>query len=380
MAPGSTLYFGPFSLDGTDDGLWCGPERCTLTVKAEAVLRYLVAHPGRLVRKADLLAAVWPNVHVSDWALTTCIHEIRHVLGDGARAPQYIATVHRQGYRFIAPVTVVATPPPLSVPAVSAASAHCPTRMRECQAALTAVALEEEHKLVTILCGPMAEAPALAARLGPEQWYRLLQSSRPGRCSIHIIVSRIRAEQPRPRRGRRSPAQSGLLPRGGARDRASRECGSSDCRSTAEARGRRSASTSSSIRAAIAHALRSRRCCRSRAARGSPPPPTGTLARRSGGRFRSAATSCSSIFVELGRATRSVQGVRALVGRLRGASRPLRRQLGPARDLYSTSQAVQDLEEVLRASTPARSTCTATRTAPTRPRRSRSATRATCAP
>ena len=116
MAPGSTLYFGPFSLDGTDDGLWCGPERCTLTAKAEAVLRYLVAHPGRLVRKADLLAAVWPNVHVSDWALTTCIREIRHVLGDVARAPQYIATVHRQGYRFIAPVTVVATPPPLSVP------------------------------------------------------------------------------------------------------------------------------------------------------------------------------------------------------------------------------------------------------------------------
>jgi DNA-binding winged helix-turn-helix (wHTH) protein len=91
MAPGSTLYFGPFSLDGTDDGLWCGPGRCTLTAKTEAVLRYLVAHPGRLVRKADLLAAVWPNVHVSDWALTTCIREIRHVLGD------------------------VATPPPLSV-------------------------------------------------------------------------------------------------------------------------------------------------------------------------------------------------------------------------------------------------------------------------
>ena len=54
MAPGSTLYFGPFSLDGTDDGLWCGPERRHLTAKAEAVLRYLVAHPGCLVRKADL--------------------------------------------------------------------------------------------------------------------------------------------------------------------------------------------------------------------------------------------------------------------------------------------------------------------------------------
>ena len=128
MAPGSTLSFGPFALDGTDDGLWCGPERCTLTAKAEAVLRYLVAHPGRLVRKADLLAAVWPNVHVSDWALTTCIREIRHVLGDVAKTPRYIATVHRQGYRFITPVTVVATPPPLSVPAGPPVCTHgrCP--------------------------------------------------------------------------------------------------------------------------------------------------------------------------------------------------------------------------------------------------------------
>ncbi len=111
--PAPPCTFGPFALDGTDDGLWCGPERRHLTAKAEAVLRYLVAHPDRLVHKADLLAAVWPNVHVSDWALTTCIREIRHVLGDVARTPQYIATVHRQGYRFIAPVTVVATPLPL---------------------------------------------------------------------------------------------------------------------------------------------------------------------------------------------------------------------------------------------------------------------------
>ena len=177
MAPVSTLHFGPFALDGTDDGLWRGPERCKLTAKAEAVLRYLVAHPGRLVRKADLLATVWPDVHVSDWVLTTCIREIRHVLGDVARAPQYIATVHRQGYRFIAPVTVVATPPPLSIPAVSPQPPHAaPPACEASQSAPTATALEEEHKLVTILCGALAEAPALAARLGPERWYRLLQT------------------------------------------------------------------------------------------------------------------------------------------------------------------------------------------------------------
>jgi class 3 adenylate cyclase/tetratricopeptide (TPR) repeat protein len=177
MAPGSTLCFGPFALDGTDDGLWRGLERCKLTAKAEAVLRYLVAHPGRLVRKADLLVAVWPDVHVSDWVLTTCIHELRYVLGDVARAPQYIATVHRQGYRFIAPVTVVATPPLLSVPAAPPQpSRAAPPADEGSQSTPTAITMEEEHKLVTILCGALAEAPTLAARLGLERWYRLLQT------------------------------------------------------------------------------------------------------------------------------------------------------------------------------------------------------------
>src|SRR5262245_7903260 len=113
-----TLHFGPFHLDSTDDGLWRGPQLCKLKAKAVAVLRYLVEHPGRLVRKTDLLAAVWPDVHVSDWVLSTCIREIRHVLGDVATTPQYIETVHRQGYRFIAPVTVADAPAPLPAPEV----------------------------------------------------------------------------------------------------------------------------------------------------------------------------------------------------------------------------------------------------------------------
>src|SRR5215468_7074832 len=117
MWPVSTLRFGPFSLDGTADGLWRGSRRCKLKAKAGAVLRYLVEHPGRLVRQADLLAAVWPDVHVSDWVLTTGIRELRHVLGDVATAPRYIETVHRQGYRFIAPVTVADASPPLPAPA-----------------------------------------------------------------------------------------------------------------------------------------------------------------------------------------------------------------------------------------------------------------------
>jgi predicted ATPase/class 3 adenylate cyclase len=169
MQPVLTLHFGPFHLAGTDDSLWCGPQRCRLKAKAVAVLRYLVQHPGHLVRKADLLAAIWPDVHVSEWVLTTCICEIRQVLGDVASDPRYIATVHRQGYRFIAPVTVAAAPPPLP----SLAASPVPALP---QATPPPAMLTEEYKLVTLLCGAVRAAPALAARLGPERWYRWLQA------------------------------------------------------------------------------------------------------------------------------------------------------------------------------------------------------------
>jgi DNA-binding winged helix-turn-helix (wHTH) protein len=177
MQPVPTLHFGPFSFDGTEDGLWRGPQRCKLKAKAGAVLRYLVTHPGRLVRKTEILAAIWPDVHVTDWVLTTCIREIRHVLGDVATTPRYIETVHRQGYRFIAPVTVADAPPSLPPPEAPLQPLRAtPLAPVVPQAAPTPVALAEEYKLVTILCGALVDAPALTARLGPEQWYRVLQT------------------------------------------------------------------------------------------------------------------------------------------------------------------------------------------------------------
>jgi DNA-binding winged helix-turn-helix (wHTH) protein/tetratricopeptide (TPR) repeat protein len=172
-----TLHFGPFHLENTDDGLWRGLQRCKLKAKAVAVLRYLVEHPSRVVRKTDLLTAVWPDVHVSDWVLTTCIREIRYALGDVATAPRYIATVHRQGYRFIAPVTVDDASPPLLDTEAPPPSCHSAPPISEGLPSMPTTAIPaEEYKLVIILCGAVVEAPALAAQLGPERWYRWLQT------------------------------------------------------------------------------------------------------------------------------------------------------------------------------------------------------------
>ena len=96
----------PLSLDLANERVWCGGRLCKLTPKAFAVLRYLMEHAGQLVPKQTLLRTAWPDTTVSSWALTTCMHEIRQALGDQPQAPRCIETVHRRGYRCIAPVVI----------------------------------------------------------------------------------------------------------------------------------------------------------------------------------------------------------------------------------------------------------------------------------
>ena len=101
-------FFPPFRLDLENEQLWRGEEALSLRHKTFDVLRYLVDHPGRLVTKATLLDAVWPGIVVGDSMPASCVAELRKMLGDDARAPQFIETVHRRGYRFIAEVTTTA--------------------------------------------------------------------------------------------------------------------------------------------------------------------------------------------------------------------------------------------------------------------------------
>ena len=102
--------FGRFQLDRESACLWEGEQRLTLRPKTFDLLVYLVEHAGELVRKETLLEAVWPDTVVADGVLTTSMGELRKVLGETAKQPQFIATVHRRGYRFIAPVTSMDTP------------------------------------------------------------------------------------------------------------------------------------------------------------------------------------------------------------------------------------------------------------------------------
>lgn len=98
---------GPLRIDLSNQRLWRNDEEVRLTPKAFAVLRVLLARAGQMVTKAELLRTAWEGTIVTEAALTVCIRELRRALGDEARKPQYIETVHRRGFRFIAAVSAV---------------------------------------------------------------------------------------------------------------------------------------------------------------------------------------------------------------------------------------------------------------------------------
>jgi DNA-binding winged helix-turn-helix (wHTH) protein/predicted ATPase len=104
MTDTDQIWFAPFRLDVLDEVLWHEDERLALSPKAFALLRYLAEHTGQLVSKAALLEAVWPGTVVGDAVLTVGIAELRKALGDNPRAPRFIETIHRRGYRFVAAV------------------------------------------------------------------------------------------------------------------------------------------------------------------------------------------------------------------------------------------------------------------------------------
>jgi DNA-binding winged helix-turn-helix (wHTH) protein len=102
--------FGPFELDATAAELSRDGERVRLRPQPCSALAYLVARHGLFVSRHQLYEALWPEgIFVQfDKGLNSCIKQIRAALGDSRTSPRYIETLTRRGYRFIAPVHVVA--------------------------------------------------------------------------------------------------------------------------------------------------------------------------------------------------------------------------------------------------------------------------------
>jgi TolB-like protein/DNA-binding winged helix-turn-helix (wHTH) protein/Flp pilus assembly protein TadD len=118
--------FKTYRLDTVNHLLWRNGERVPLAPKGFDVLAYLVEHAGRVVAQDELLGALWPETFVNPEVLRKYILEIRRALGDRPNNPEFIETLPKRGYRFIAPVIEESATEPPDVPWSHAADEPAP--------------------------------------------------------------------------------------------------------------------------------------------------------------------------------------------------------------------------------------------------------------
>jgi DNA-binding winged helix-turn-helix (wHTH) protein/Tfp pilus assembly protein PilF len=108
---GPSYRFGPFFADRTRYRVLRDDTVLELTPKLLDLLLHLLDNSDALVTKEQLLDALWPGANVTDNALAQAMSELRQALGDDAGTPQFIKTIARRGYRFVAPVARVESVP-----------------------------------------------------------------------------------------------------------------------------------------------------------------------------------------------------------------------------------------------------------------------------
>jgi TolB-like protein/DNA-binding winged helix-turn-helix (wHTH) protein len=104
LAIGQFYRFGDFEVDTDQKILLRQGKPLPLTPKVFDTLLVLIENSGRIVEKEKLMSRLWPDTFVEEANLTFNIQQLRKALGDNARHPQFIETVARRGYRFIAHV------------------------------------------------------------------------------------------------------------------------------------------------------------------------------------------------------------------------------------------------------------------------------------
>ncbi len=136
--PRHLARFGLFKADLKSGELFKNGERVKLQEQPGRMLELLLHAPGEIVTREELKEKLWPaydgNNH--DAALNTCATRLRVALDDTGDAPQFVQTVARRGYRFIAPVSWEAC----SEPAAEAAQAQDKRDPSPAQVALARVA------------------------------------------------------------------------------------------------------------------------------------------------------------------------------------------------------------------------------------------------
>ena len=103
--PAKHIYeFGPFRLIPLERQLLRDEQLVSLTPKSFDLLVVLVENSGRLIEKEELLKRIWPDSFVEEANLSVNVSALRRALGEGPENNQYVETVPRHGYRFVAEV------------------------------------------------------------------------------------------------------------------------------------------------------------------------------------------------------------------------------------------------------------------------------------
>jgi DNA-binding winged helix-turn-helix (wHTH) protein len=98
--------FGKFDLDTRSGELCRNGYRVRVQEQPRRILALLLEHAGDLVLREELQHALWPADTFVDFdiGLNAAIRKLRLALGDRVKNPQYVETISRRGYRFLAPV------------------------------------------------------------------------------------------------------------------------------------------------------------------------------------------------------------------------------------------------------------------------------------
>src|SRR2546423_3170590 len=100
------LQFGPFQLDIAAGELRRGGQPVRLQPQPAKILALLVTRAGQLVTRDEIREEIWGGETFVDFeqGLNYCIAQIRTALGDAAKAPRYVETLQKRGYRFVAAI------------------------------------------------------------------------------------------------------------------------------------------------------------------------------------------------------------------------------------------------------------------------------------
>ncbi len=118
-APGSVYRFGLFEVDGRLGELRRQGRVVRLRGRPFDILLLLLQRRGDLVGRDELRQQLWPADTFVDFdhGLNSAMNRLREALGDSADSPRFIETLPKRGYRFIAPIEVVARTAPSAAPA-----------------------------------------------------------------------------------------------------------------------------------------------------------------------------------------------------------------------------------------------------------------------